>query len=234
MNLLAIDTSTKNLSLAVAKNGKVVKFRNTKLVRPLSSSIMPSIKGILDSAGIPLAKLDGFAVGLGPGSFTGLRVGLSTIKGLAFATNKPIIGISSLDVLAMNIKDDQAQICTLCDAKRNLLYACLYSKKGSVLKKKGDYVLKSIDEVLKKVTGKVIFIGDGVKLYRDDINKVKRISPTFVNGKLTLPQARCLIPLALEKFQKGRKDNIAALVPLYLYPEHCQVQNRSKKTYEKK
>lgn len=225
MNLLAIDTSTKNLSLAVAKQGKVEKFRNVNLKRPLSSSIMPSIKRILDSAGIIPAKLDGFAVGLGPGSFTSLRVGLSTIKGLAFALNKPVIGISSLDILAMNVKEDHAQICVLCDAKRNLVYACVYEKNGSVLKKKSDYVLESIDDVMKRIKGEVIFIGDGVKLFRNDINKVKDICPIFADGKLAYPQARCLAPLALAKFQNGRSDDIAKLVPLYLYPEHCQVRN---------
>ena len=234
MNLLAIDTSTKNLSLAVTENGKVVKFRNVKLTRPLSSSIMPSIKKILNSAGITLSKLDGFAVGLGPGSFTGLRVGLSTIKGLAFATNKPVVGISSLDVLAMNIKGDHMQICTLCDAKRNLAYACLYEKKGSTLKKKSDYVLERIDAILKKVKGEVIFIGDGVKLFRDEIQKMKNINPIFINGKYPLPQAQCLASLALEKFQKGKKNDIAQLVPLYLYPAHCQVRNGNKKSHAKK
>jgi len=227
MNLLAIDTSTKNLSLAVAKHGKVTKFRNVKLKRPLSSSIMPSIKKILDSAGIPLAKLDGFAVGLGPGSFTSLRVGLSTIKGLAFASNKPVVGISSFDILAMNIKEDHAQICVLCDAKRNLAYACVYEKNGSVLKKKSDYILESIDNVIKKIKGEVIFIGDGIKLFRKDINKAKRIRPIFAEENLANPQARCLIPLALAKFQNGRKDDIDRLVPLYLYPEHCQVRGGS-------
>ena len=234
MNLLAIDTSTKNLSLAVTKKGKVVKFRNVKLTRPLSSSIMPNIKKILDSAEITLSKLDGFAVGLGPGSFTGLRVGLSTIKGLAFATNKPVVGISSLDVLAMNIKEDHAQICTLCDAKRNLVYACLYEKKGSILKRKSSYVLENIDAILKKIKGEVIFIGDGVKLFRKDIQKATSISPIFIDGELALPWARCLAPLALEKFQKGQKDDIAQLVPLYLYPAHCQVRNRIKKNHAKK
>jgi len=226
MNLLAIDTSTKYLSLAVTKNGTVVKFRNVKLMRPLSSSIMPCIKKVLNAAGVTLKKLDGFAIGLGPGSFTGLRVGLSTIKGLAFATNKPVVGISSLDVLAMNIKEDHAQICTLCDAKRNLVYACLYEKKGSLLKKKSDYVLENIDALLKKIKGEVIFIGDGVKLFRNDIQKVTRISPIFIDGKLPFPRARCLALLALEKFQKGQKDDIAQLVPLYLYPEYCQVRNK--------
>jgi len=226
MNILAIDTSTKNLSLAVAKKGKVVAFRNVKLKRPLSSSVMPSIKKIFDSAKISLADLDGFAVGLGPGSFTGLRVGLSTIKGLVFATNKPIIGISSLDILAMNVKEDHVQICTLCDAKRNLVYACLYEKKGSVLEKKSDYCLESIGEVLKNIKGKVFFVGDGVPLFCKDINRVKRISPIFVSGKFIFPQARCLVPLALAKFQKGLRDDVGKLVPLYLYPAHCQVRNK--------
>lgn len=234
MNILAIDTSTKNLSLAVTKNGKVVRFRNVKLTRPLSSSIMPSIEKILDSSGITLSKLDGFAIGLGPGSFTGLRVGLSTIKGLAFATEKPVVGISSLDVLAMNIKEDHGQICTLCDAKRNLAYACLYEKKGLTLKRKSDYVLESIEQIVKKIKGEVIFIGDGVKLFRDHIQKVKGINPIFIDGESSLPRARYLAPLALEKFQKGQQDDIAQLVPLYLYPEHCQVRNGNKKNHAKK
>jgi len=226
MNLLAIETSTKNLSLAVAKGGKVVKFRNVKLKRPLSSSIIPSIKKILDSAGISLAELDGFAVGLGPGSFTSLRVGLSTIKGLAFASNKPVIGISSLDVLAMNVKGDHKQICVLCDAKRNLVYSCLFGKKGFILKKKSNYVLESIDKVLKKTKGEIIFIGDGVELFRDDINKANNTSPVFADEKLAYPQAKHLVSLALKKFQNGSEDNVAELVPLYLYPEHCQVRNK--------
>ena len=234
MNILAIDTSTKNLSLAVTKNGKVVKFRNVKLKRPLSSSIMPSIEKILDSSGITLSKLDGFAIGLGPGSFTGLRVGLSTIKGLAFATEKPVVGISSLDVLAMNIKEDHGQICTLCDAKRNLAYACLYEKKGLTLKRKSDYALESIEQILKKIKGEVIFIGDGVKLFRDHIQKVKGINPIFIDGESFLPRARYLALLALEKFQKGQQDDIAQLVPLYLYPEHCQVRNGNGKNHVKK
>jgi len=83
MNLLAIDTSTKNLSLAVSKNETVLKYRNGKLQRPLSSSIMPSIQRILAESQTILKELSGFVVGLGPGSFTGLRVGLSTIKGLS-------------------------------------------------------------------------------------------------------------------------------------------------------
>jgi tRNA threonylcarbamoyladenosine biosynthesis protein TsaB len=163
-----------------------------------------------------------------------LRVGLATVKGLAFAANKPVVGISSLDILAMNIEQENAKICALCDAKRKLVYACVYEKKDSVLIKKSGYFLESIDEALKRVKGKIVFIGDGVQLFRDNINKNKNINPTFVDKRLNLPQARRLIPLALERFQKGKIDNVADLVPLYLYPEYCQVRNGTQKVHAKK
>lgn len=225
MNLLCVDTSTKNLSLAVSNDGKILKFRNRKLSRPLDLSIMPSIKKILDNAGMPVNGLDGFAVGLGPGSFTSLRVGLSTIKGLAFAVRKPVIGVSSLDILAMNVREN-AQICTLCDARRNLVYACLYEKKGLILKRKSNYLLTNIHDVLKQVKGEVTFIGDGLKLYRDDIKRIKKITPKFTDEKYIFPQARCLVPLVFERFQNGKWDNIDKLVPLYLYPDHCQIRKK--------
>jgi tRNA threonylcarbamoyladenosine biosynthesis protein TsaB len=175
---------------------------------------------------VSLGQLDGFSVGLGPGSFTSLRVGLSTVKGLAFATGKPVIGIASLDVLAMNVPEDNVQVCTLCDAKRNLVYACLYEKRGLVLKKKSDYVLSDIQEVLKQVKGKAIFIGDGIPLFRKEIQEAEGLVPRFADNKLIFPQARRMIPLAYRRIQENKWDHIDQLVPFYLYPEYCQVQNK--------
>jgi len=231
MNLLSIDTSTKNLSLAVSQDEKILKFRNMKLDRPLSSSIMPGIKGIL---GDGLAKLDGFAVGLGPGSFTSLRVGLATVKGLALATGKPVAGVSSLDVLAMGIQKEKVQVCVLCDAKRNLVYACFYEKQGLVLKRKSEYLLAGIGDVLKKIKGEVTFIGDAVKLFKNDIGRAKGIRPSFSSEKHVFPQAKFLALLALQRFCEGKTDDINQLVPLYLYPDHCQVRKHKVGTGRRK
>ena len=222
MNLLAIDTSTKHFSLAVAKDGKTLRHRGILLKQVLSDSIMPAIQDILKKAGLTLAKLDGFAVGLGPGSFTSLRVGLSTVKGLAFALHKPVVGISSLDVLALNVNAD-GQVCALRDAKRNLVYACLYAKKGATLKRKSKYLLTDIENVLKQINGEVTFIGDGVPLFREVIEKAAGIKPRFVPEKLMYPQARHLAALALKRFESKEHDAPETLVPLYLYPEDCQV-----------
>ena len=253
MNLLAIDTSTKHFSLAVARDGKVLRSRSILLKKVLSDSIMPAIQGILKKAGLTLAKLDGFAVGLGPGSFTSLRVGLSTVKGLAFALKKPVVGIPSLDVLAMNAEDD-GQVCALCDAKRNMVYACLYQKKGGDLRRKSKYLLTDIENVLKQITppadslheskrgglsasrqrgrikGDVVFIGDGVPLFRETIEKAAGIKPRFADEKQMYPQARHLVALALKRFEAKEYDAAETLVPLYLYPEDCQVQKRSPST----
>lgn len=231
MNLLAIDTSSRRFSLAVARDGKIFRFRSILLKKVLSDSIMPAIEGILKNAGLRLAELDGFAVGLGPGSFTSLRVGLSTVKGLAFALKKPVVGISSLDVLAMNIARD-GQICAVCDAKRNMAYACLYQKKGDVLKRKSRYLLTDIKDVLKRIKGGVTFVGDGVPLFRAAIEKAAGINPHFADEKQMYPQARHLAALAMKRFEAKEYDAAETLVPLYLYPEDCQVTNkdvRSKK-----
>lgn len=187
---------------------------------------MPAINTILRKAGMPFSKIDGFAVGLGPGSFTSLRVGLSTVKGLAFALKKPVVGISSMDVLAMNIARD-GQICAVCDAKRNMAYACLYQQKGDVLKRKSRYLLTDIKDVLKRIKGDVTFVGDGVPLFRATIENAAGIKPRFADEKQMYPQARHLTALAMKRFEAKEYDAAETLVPLYLYPEDCQVQ-RSK------
>jgi len=225
MNLLSMDTSTKRLSLAVSRDEDVIKFRNMELKRPLSSSIMPGIKKILSDARMSLEKIDGFAIGLGPGSFTSLRVGLSTVKGLAFALRKPVVGIPSLDILAMNVPENHAQICALCDAKRHLAYACVFDKREGILRKKTGYLLASVQDVLKKIKGDVLFVGDGIEMFRSDILQVKDIRPKFADPEYAFPSARALAFLALMRFREGKCDHIDRLIPLYLYPDHCQIKS---------
>jgi len=201
MNILAIDTSTKNFSLAIAKDGKVVRYRNIFLDKVLESSMIPAIEKILKDSKLKFKDLDGYAVGLGPGSFTSLRVGLSTIKAFALTTGKPVVGISSLDVIAMGVLDEKAdQICTIMDARRKQIYGCIYSRhceeraqRGgdeatpsveagdcfalrarndrTFLKRQTDYSLTTIDVLLDSVHGQTLFVGDGVVLYRDLIKE---------------------------------------------------------------
>ncbi|OGX07364.1 MAG: tRNA (adenosine(37)-N6)-threonylcarbamoyltransferase complex dimerization subunit type 1 TsaB [Omnitrophica WOR_2 bacterium GWA2_47_8] len=205
----------------VTDGEKVLAQKDIVLEKVLSDSIIPAIDKILSQAKVLLPKLDGFCVGLGPGSFTSLRVGLSTIKGLAFALKKPVVGISSLDGLAMNVKED-ADILTVVDAKRNLFYTCFYQKKGIALKRKSKYLLLSADEVLKVMKPGMILVGDGVGLLQDKIARESGV--VLADPDNWYPKAENLALLSLERFKKKDFDNISTLVPLYLYPEDCQVQ----------
>ncbi len=235
MNILALDTSTKNFSLAVAKNGKVIRYRNMLLDKVLESSMIPAIEKILKDSKLKFKDLDGYAVGLGPGSFTSLRVGLSTVKAFSLATGKPIVGISSLDVMAANVIDEKAdQICTIMDARRQQIYACLFEKKDGTLQRKTDYLLTNIDSLLDRVQGKTLFVGDGVPLWRDVIKgkyavaakKGAKCQAVFAPEKNAHPQARNLSHLAYGRFEKKVYDDVETLVPLYLYTQDCQVDKK--------
>ena len=222
-----MDTSTRRYSLAVLKNGKLAAQQSVLLKKLLSDSIVPSIEKILKKAKVSLNALDGFAIGLGPGSFTSLRIGLSTVKGLAFATRKPVVGISSLDVLAagaFNTKFDH--VCVLTDAKRSMVYGGLYGTKNGLLQKTADYLLCPVGELLKKIRKPTIFTGDGIELFRSDITKrMKNISADYMfsSERHWCPRAGVLARLTIKRFQEKKFDNIDTLIPLYLYPDDCQV-----------
>lgn len=234
MNILSIDTSTKNFSLAVSKDQRVVRYRNIHLDKVLESSIIPAIDGILKLAKIPFEDLDGFAVGLGPGSFTSLRVGLSTIKAFALATGKPVVGVCSLDVVALNVLNVKCdEICVIMDARRNLLYACLYNQKNGELIRKTEPMLISLDDLLNKVHGRTLFAGDAVALLRNTIKEKYRqaakqgskCAALFAPGSAGIPQARKLFMLAFGRFCNKEYDESEVLNPVYLYAQDCQVQN---------
>lgn len=226
MNILALDTSTKVFSLAVATDGKVVAGRDIVLEGVLSSSIIPSIDAILKKAKIPFGKLNGFAIGLGPGSFTSLRVGLSTVKGFCLASGKPVVGISSLDLIGTNINELDKDICVLTDAKRNMVYAAIFTPTATGLKRKSDYLLVEPKDLLPKIKTGTVFTGDGLKLYQDIIKaycKKNGIPCVFEKEINWTPSARHLCALAHARFAAKKTDNIKTLLPIYLYPEDCQV-----------
>ena len=230
---LLVDTSTKNFSLAVSRADKVVRFRNVQLDKVLSSSIIPCIERLLEQAGIRFKDISGFGVGLGPGSFTSLRVGLATIKAFCLAGGKPVAGVPSLDVLAQNVANTSAPyVATLVDARRDMVYACLYRVTARGLMRICPYQLTGLDAFLPRLKGETVFTGDALPRYADRIKEFEgtlRGTPTpvkvqFAPERLWYPRANMLLPLVFDRLNQGRTDDPDSLVPLYLYPENCQVR----------
>lgn len=234
MHILSLETSTRNFSLAVSKDDQVLKFRNFRTDKILESSMIPSIDKLLTSCHLKLEKIEAIAIGLGPGSFTSLRVGLSTVKAFALATNKKLIGVSSLDIIAAGVANKEAdEICVIVDARRGKVYAAIYDRQIS---RKTDYLLTTIDDVLEHVYGETLFVGDGVALYKDHIEKAYKTyakthhsdcKPRFALEKFWYPQAKELAKLAIKKMKNKEFEDPARIVPIYLYPSDCQVHGKS-------
>ncbi len=229
MYFLSLESSTKIFSLAVSKDAKVLRFRNIKTAQVLEDSIIPLIDQMLDAAGVPFTKLDAFAIALGPGSFTSLRVGLSTVKAFCMATAKPLVGICSMDVIAAGLPFKGCdEICVINDARRGNVYAALYGPQGL----KGQYMLTKLDGLLAQVKGKTLFVGDALPLYRKEIEvaykkcvnvKVVGCKALFADEKFWYPQAKVLAQLAHARLKNKNYDDAANVVPIYLYPQDCQV-----------
>ncbi len=229
MKILALETSSKRFCLGVGDGKSVFKSRAMVLDKILSDSIVPAIDRILKAAKWKLPDLDAFVVGLGPGSFTSLRVGLSTVKAMSFALGTPVIGIPSMDAVALNVGKTERHICVLLDARRNMVYACLYENTTGKLKKKSEYLLTPLISLLDRITTDTIFVGDALVAYKTDIEKyflAKTQGPqvSFATEAKAYPSAKNLMILAEERLRKKKFANIDTLVPLYLYPQDCQVQ----------
>ncbi len=223
MRILSIESSTQNLSLSVAENERVLRFRNEFLKNKLSNKVIGCIDKICRDAKSSFLEMDAIAVGLGPGSFTSLRVGLSTVKGLAFDQKKQVVGISSLDVLALNVKESQAYVSVVCDAKRQMVYFAQYQKDGKNVSRVCEYQLLPIEDLKEKNIADSIVIGDGIPLIKESF-KGKGEKIQWESSSRWFPQAKHLSVLAYKRLQQKDVDDVRMLNPLYLYPQDCQVR----------
>jgi tRNA threonylcarbamoyladenosine biosynthesis protein TsaB len=225
MVILGIDTSSKMMCIAVSDNaGKVYEFR-LEAGKKLATILAPNIKRVLDCLGLGVGDVDCFVCATGPGSFTGIRIGLSTIKAMAFAVRKPVIGISSLDILAMNASGEKGLICPIVDAKRGLIYYSLYTMKPA-LKKILAYKLTSPEEMPKaKFTSSCVFLGDAVKLYHDRISaRIK--GAEFLDEESSYPRPGNIITLARQRVGSKQQVSSFKVEPIYLYPKECQISKK--------
>ncbi len=223
MKILLIDTSTKFLCLGIYDNAKVYEY-NLNVGRKLSSLLSMTIKRVVEAAGLSLNDIDYFACGLGPGSFTGLRVGIAAVKGLSWGLKKPVVGVSTLDILANGVKDTDAPIVPIIDAKRNLIYSAIYRKKNRRLLRLSPYMLLSEKAAFKKIKSNSILLGDAAALYKDKIlQNIK--GARILETDYWYPKPHNMIELVLEKIRQKKVSSASGLRPIYLYPKECQIRS---------
>ncbi|MBA7654948.1 tRNA threonylcarbamoyladenosine biosynthesis protein TsaB [subsurface metagenome] len=219
MRILGIETSTMTGSVALMDEERLIAEYTLNLRETHTSRLMPAIDRILKDASLTLKDLDGIAVSLGPGSFTGLRIGIATAKGLAQGLNIPIVGIPTLDGLAFNLFHCKDLICPILDARKGEVYCALYRNRKRLTK----HMACEPDELLKKIALRVkgqgsraIFLGDGIEVYGDLIKKKLGKKAVFAPKARRLPSASSIAELGLRKLRGKKKSELSTLKPIYV------------------
>ncbi len=222
MKLLTIDTSTTSCSVALTIGGELVAESLESHGKTLTSRLLDSVDHVLREAGLGVVDLDGFGVATGPGSFTGLRVGIATVKGLAMAAGKPVAGFSSLAMLAMNIPWGGHPVCPMFDARKKEVYTGLYECRDLPIPLMEDLVVPPA-RFLEALDGPIIFVGEGATRYRELIAERLGHRALFAPPNANLPRASAGALLTALAFKQGGTVSPALLSPVYIRPSEAEL-----------
>ncbi|MBL7157892.1 MAG: tRNA (adenosine(37)-N6)-threonylcarbamoyltransferase complex dimerization subunit type 1 TsaB [Candidatus Omnitrophica bacterium] len=248
MYILAIDTSTRFLRVAAAKEHKILASHTDDGKANHSEQLIPVIDEVLKKARIRLKDIDAIALSIGPGSFTGLRIGVASVKAISMALGTKIVAISTLDAIAHNFTDSKEHVlCPVIDAKKQKVYSAFYVNRlisiggssldklgtnaqrnqghseGGYLARTGEYMLCGIESLLEHVSEPTLLFGDGIAVYEREIlkNPFARISK-----KDWHPKVEVVAELGLRKAHRKKFENPDKLVPTYMHSQYCQVRGK--------
>jgi len=224
MKILAVDTATKSCSVAIVDKRSLLAEMTVMNEETHSKHLLEMICSVMKYSGLDLSDLNGFAVTRGPGSFTGLRIGISSVKGFAAAQGKPIAGVSSLDALARQVSFSPYLICSLIDARRDEVYLSRYRYKDGNLKKESKEKAVSPKDALDEINEPCIFVGSGAVLYRKAIKEKLGGYALFVQDHGNTIRASTVARLSMDRFENNETDDIETFVPNYIRKSDAQVK----------
>ncbi|NIP30037.1 MAG: tRNA (adenosine(37)-N6)-threonylcarbamoyltransferase complex dimerization subunit type 1 TsaB [Candidatus Dadabacteria bacterium] len=223
MKILGIETSTFAGSVALIENDKLLGEHLFNIGPKHNELLVPSIDFLLNSAGIEKEELSGIAVVTGPGSFTSLRVGVSTAKALSYSLGIKIVGISSLEVLAYNFFGSDQQICPIIDAKKNQVFYALYKNLKSIEELQKESLINP-KELCKSINRETIFVGNGVEIYKNLILEMIGEMASFPPSSFHIGRASNCAILGREKLLNNTEDDCFNLLPLYLRKSEAELK----------
>lgn len=217
MKILAVDTSSKICSVCILEDQNVLLEKHTNDEKTHSQNLMPLIDELFKEVNLALDDIDLLACSQGPGSFTGIRIGLASIKAFADTKNIPVVGVTSLESLAYNITET-GLIVSLIDAKNDNVYYSMFSYDGTSYNQIGEFKSDSIQNILDDLfiyDDKLIFVGDGSEVHHDEIAAVIR-NAVFASSEQNLQTSISIAKSAYNKFKKGIYGDSNSLLPIYL------------------
>lgn len=219
MKILAVDTSANIATVAITENDRLLAEYYLHHGKTHSQTLMPMIQDVMSRLELNPEEMDLFAASVGPGSFTGLRIGVTTVKALAYSMKKPVVGVPTLDALAYNIQSKDSWICPMMDARNRQVFTAVYQWRKEYPIRSTEYVGIPVEEVvslLKAKEGKVTFLGDGAELHREFLLKELGEQCQFPNYNLFHQRAASVAQLAFIKHEKGQGEDSFDMLPFYL------------------
>lgn len=228
MNILAADTSALTATVAIIKDGVLVYENNITNALTHSETLMPMIDNGLKSVKLTPSDIDLFAVSQGPGSFTGIRIGVAAVKALAYAVDKPVFGINTLLALAYNLSiAENIPICPIMDARRGQVYNAIYKFNCGKAEEIASPRALSIEELCSEICEKTYFVGDGVDVYKDKITELLGDKALFAPIPLRLQKAASI---AYAAHMAKQQDYLSpeALEVIYLRKSQAEREREDK------
>lgn len=219
MNILGIDSSGLVASVALQSDDKLVGEYTIHNKKTHSQTLLPMIHDMLEMADVSVKELDAIAIASGPGSFTGLRIGAATAKGLGGALSIPLIAVPTLEGLAYNLAGAEALVCPIMDARRQQAYYGIYdvSKEVPVEIEKPDAApIEVVLQKAKETKREVIFLGDGVPVFQEKIKQCEGLLCLFCADSVRYQRASSVTALGKKYYEQGRQMKAAEFAPMYL------------------
>ena len=231
MKILAADTSTNIASVALADGPAILAEYTVEVTNMHTARLIPLIDELLWSAGCSLEELDALCVGLGPGSFTGVRIGVSTLKSMSYALQKPLVGVCTLDALAFGLRQAGTPICAMLDARRREVYAAVYHSPPT---RDSDILCVSMHELVEQLPEPTLLVGSGADVYREQLEELAGERIHFAEPVFGVPRAALLTQIALSRVVDGTTDDFMAITPIYVRKPEAEVQYESGRLGSKK
>lgn len=231
MKILALDSSGLVASVAVVEDDHLLAEYTVNYKKTHSQTLMPMLDEIVRMTELDLDTLDAIAVAGGPGSFTGLRIGSATAKGLGLALKKPIVSIPTVDGLAYNLCGAKGLVCPMMDARRNQVYTGIYRFNGNELIVVCEQMAADVSEVLDILNGmneQVTFLGDGIPVYQTIIEEKIEVPHFYAPPHMNKQRAGAIASLAGIYFKEGRIQTASEHEPEYLRPSQAERERMEK------
>ena len=219
MKILAIDSSAQVASVAILSDGAVLAEYSVDYKKTHSQTLLPMIDEVIRMTETDPAELVAIAVAAGPGSFTGLRIGAATVKGLAMVWNVPVVPVSTVAALACNVAGTDEVVCPLMDARRGQVYTGLYDFKGSTVVEQRTDVCVRIEQIAEEVNAlgrKTVFLGDAAELYAEKLDSLIKVPYRVAPLHLQKQSAASVGWLGMSLLSQGKTVSATEFVPTYL------------------